>query len=231
MVKSSFAGFHPRCLQFLDELSSHNNREWFQKNKTRYETDVLAPALEFITQMQQPLRRISPHFSAVPKRVGGSLMRIYRDTRFSKDKTPYKTNLGIQFRHEAGKDVHAPGYYVHISPEESFVACGIWHPDSQSLAQIRKTMDKDPAGWKRAANGKAFLQTFHLAGDSLKRPPKGYRAEHPLIEDLKRKDFIALGELDFDELFDSSVVKTIAAKFKRATPLVRYLCGAVRLKF
>ena len=231
MAKSSFPGFHPRCIQFLDELASHNNREWFQKNKARYESDVLAPALEFITEMQKPLAKISPHFAAVPKRVGGSLMRIYRDTRFANDKTPYKTNVGIHFRHEVGKDVHAPGYYVHLSPEQSFVGCGMWHPDSASLEKIRKTIDKDPAGWKRASRGKAFLNQFSLVGDSLKRPPKGYDANHSLIDDLKRKDFIATCELDFDELFDASVTKAITAKLKKASPLVKFLCGAIRLKF
>lgn len=231
MAQSSFSGFHPSCLQFLDELATHNIREWFQKNKARYESDVREPALEFITAMQKPLAKISPHFAAVPKRVGGSLMRIHRDTRFSNDKTPYKTNLGIHFRHAAGKDVHAPGYYVHVSPEECFAGCGMWHPDSNSLAKIRKTIDKDPAGWKRASKGKAFLKHFRLAGESLKRPPRGYKAENPQIEDLKRKDFIAVCDLDFDELFDANVVKTIAAKFKKASPLVSFLCGAIGLKF
>lgn len=231
MAKSKFLGFHPRCLQFLDELSIHNNREWFQKNKSRYESDVLAPALEFIVEMQKPLAKISPHFTAVPKRVGGSLMRIYRDTRFSKDKTPYKTNVGIQFRHELGKNVHAPGYYVHLSPEECFLGCGMWHPDSDALRKIRKTIDKDPAGWKRAAKGRAMTNHFELIGESLKRPPKGFKADHPLIDDLKRKHFIAKCDLEFEELFDPGVVKAITAKMKKTTPLLRFLCGAIRAKF
>ncbi len=231
MAKSSFPGFHPRCIQFLDELASNNNRDWFQKNKTRYESDVLEPALAFVEAMQEPLKKVSPHFLAVPKRVGGSLMRIYRDTRFAKDKTPYKTNVGIHFRHEKGKDVHAPGFYVHLSAEECFVGCGIWHPDSSALQKIRKTIDKDPATWKRVSRGKAFTNHFQLAGDSLKRPPRGYKAEHPMIDDLKRKDFIALCDLDYDELFDKSVVKNITAKMKKAAPLVRFLCGAIRVKY
>lgn len=231
MAPSAFDGFHPQAIQFLDELASHNNRDWFAKHKHRYEADVLEPALQFISSMQEPLSRVSPHFHAIPKRVGGSLMRIYRDTRFSQDKTPYKTNVGIHFRHEKCKDVHAPGFYVHISPEECFVGCGIWHPDSKSLAKIRKTINKDPAGWKRASRGKAFRKQFKVVGDSLKRPPKGFTAEHPLIDDLKRKDFIVLAELDLDELFDKSLVRTVTSRCKTAKPYVKFLCEALRLKF
>lgn len=231
MANQPFVGFHPAMIQFLDELASHNHREWFTKHKPRYESDVLAPALAFIESMQVPLAKISPHFVASPKRVGGSLMRIYRDTRFSHDKSPYKTNVGIQFRHEKGKDVHAPGYYLHISPEECFLGVGVWHPDSSSLTKIRKTIDKDPAAWKRASRGKAFLNRFRLAGDSLKRPPKGFQGDHPCIEDLKRKDFIAVAELNFDELFDKQFVKTVVSRFKSTTALMKFLCGAMRLDF
>lgn len=231
MAKSSFPGFHPQAIQFLDELAANNNRDWFAKHKSRYESDVLEPALAFIESMQLPLSRISPHFIAAPKRVGGSLMRIYRDTRFSNDKTPYKTNVGIQFRHAKGKDVHAPGYYLHISPEECFVGCGIWRPESKTLTKIRKTIHKDQAGWKRASRGKAFLRQYELKGDTLKRPPKGFAADHPLIEDLKRKDFIAVGDLSYDELFDANVVKQLAARFKAGSPLMKFLCQAIGVKF
>lgn len=231
MAKSTFGGFHPDAIQFLDQLATHNNRDWFTKHKSRYESDVLQPSLEFISAMEKPLASISRNFRAVPKRVGGSLMRVYRDTRFAKDKSPYKTNIGIQFRHERGKDVHAPGFYVHISPEECFLGCGIWHPDGNALAKIRKVIHKDQAGWKRASRGKAFLSQFRLAGDALKRPPKGYDAEHPLIEDLKRKDFIAVTDLSYDELFDKDVVPTCIAKMKLGKPLMKFLTEALGLEF
>lgn len=231
MAKDTFQGFHPSTVQFLDELASHNNRDWFNKNKPRYESDVLEPSLAYIEAMQKPLATLSKHFVAIPKRMGGSLMRVYRDTRFSKDKTPYKTNVGIHFRHEKGKDVHAPGYYLHISPEECFLGCGIWHPDSKALAKIRKTIHKDQAGWKRAAHGRAFKNTFELGGASLKRPPKGFDNEHPMIDDLKRKDFIAVTELEYDDLFDTKVTKTITTKLKKGSPLMKFLCGALGLKF
>lgn len=231
MSKSRFSGFHPACVQFLDELSIHNHREWFQKNKSRYESDVLAPSLAFIEAMQAPLAKLSPHFTAVPKRIGGSLMRIYRDTRFAKDKTPYKTNVGIQFRHVSGSDVHAPCYYVHIAPEGCFIGCGIWHPDSNSLKRIRKTIDADPGTWKRATQGKTFREEFELVGDSLKRPPQGYPSDHPWIEDLRRKDYLAHCDVEFDELFDAGLVSALVRKFKKASPLMRFLCDAMGVDF
>ena len=104
-----YARFEPRTVRFLEELKANNNREWFKEHKSRYEEEVLDVALRFIISMQEPLAEIAPRFTAVPTRVGGSLMRVYRDTRFSKNKLPYKTNIGIQFRHEQAKDVHSPG--------------------------------------------------------------------------------------------------------------------------
>ncbi len=123
-----YTGFEPRTIRFLEQLRDNNDREWFKANKQRYEEDVLDVALRFIISMQEPLRDIAPRFTAVPTRVGGSLMRVYRDTRFSKNKLPYKTNIGIQFRHEQAKDVHSPGYYVHIEPDEVFIGVGMWRP-------------------------------------------------------------------------------------------------------
>ena len=230
-MANSFDGFSLGMLHFLNDLSNNNNRDWFQKNKSRYEKEVLEPSLDFVRAFEKPLQRISPHFLAVPKRVGGSLMRIYRDTRFAADKTPYKTNVGIHFRHELGKDVHAPGFYFHIEPESVFLGAGIWHPDSATLKEIRTAMDNEPPAWKRVKNSKAFRESFELAGDSLKRPPKGFDADHPLIDDLKRKDFIAVRELDSSEIFDKSIVKNVADAFRAAKPLVKFLCHAIDVPF
>ena len=106
--------FQPDLFRFLDALRGNNNREWFQANKERYESDVKGPMLRFIGDFAPRLRQISPRFVADPRPNCGSLFRIYRDVRFSKDKTPYKTNAGAQFRHQAGKDAHAPGFYLHV---------------------------------------------------------------------------------------------------------------------
>ena len=117
-----FSHFEPSIFQFLEQLADHNNRPWFLENKWRYESEVLEPCLALIRAFGTRLKRISPYFVASDRRVGGSLMRVYRDTRFSKGGAPYKTNAGIQFRHEMGRDIHAPGFYVHIAPGECFLA-------------------------------------------------------------------------------------------------------------
>ena len=144
-----FQRFEPSLGKFLKDLKKNNNRPWFQANKDRYEREVLEPALAFIRAMGPKLRKISPFFVASDSRVGGSLMRIYRDTRFGKDKTPYKTNVGIQFRHERGRDVHAPGFYVHLEPGECFLALGVWKPDRDALELIRQAILERPEPWKR----------------------------------------------------------------------------------
>ena len=141
--------FGPELFAFLVELRANNDRDWFAANKARYEADVLEPALAFIEDFGFRLQGISPHFRADPRRSGGSLFRIHRDTRFSKDKSPYKTNTGMYFRHERGKDAHAPGYYLHLAPGEVFGGGGIWHPDAPALAAIREAIVRDPDGWRR----------------------------------------------------------------------------------
>jgi uncharacterized protein (TIGR02453 family) len=231
MPKQSFPGFPEDLVKFLRELSRHNNRTWFEANRDRYETSVRSPALEFIAAMAGPLKKISPNFLAVPKKVGGSLMRIHRDVRFSKDKKPYKTNVGIQFRHAAGKDVHAPGFYFHVDPHEVFIGVGIWHPDSDALLRIREAIDENPAAWKKAKGNKTFVEKFTLGGESLKRPPQGFGADHPLIEDLKRKDFIAGAALEHDDLLEPTIVDQVAEDFRRAKPLMSFLCKAVGVRF
>jgi uncharacterized protein (TIGR02453 family) len=169
-----YATFTPATVAFLKQLAANNNREWFKENKTRYEEQVLDVALRFIQSMQDPLAEIAPHFVATPTRVGGSLMRVYKDTRFSKDKTPYKTNVGIQFRHEQARDVHSPGYYVHIDPKQVFVGVGMWRPDSDSLRAIRERIVAKPLEWERAMSDAKFKRQFFLGGESLTRPPRGF---------------------------------------------------------
>ncbi len=228
---AKFEGFPDETLRFLAELTENNHRDWFNANKSRYEQCVRSPALDFITAMSPLLAQISPHFHAIPKKVGGSLMRVYRDTRFSKDKTPYKTNVGIQFRHEAGKDVHAPGYYLHIDNTGCFLGVGLWRPDADALAGIRQRIDAKQPEWKKATGSAAFRSKFALAGDSLKRPPRGYDAEHPWIEDLKRKDFIATTDIPATAISEPDFAKQVAQTYKKATLFMSFLCRAVEVDF
>lgn len=226
-----FSGFPADTFAFLTELSTNNSREWFEPQKERYERSVREPALEFIAAMSEPLKEIAPHFQAIPKKVGGSLMRPYRDIRFSPDKTPYKTNVGIQFRHEAGKDVHAPGYYVHIEPDGCFVGVGLWKPDSVPLKDIRQSIVDSSDEYRSILDNSEFAKMFSLGGDSLKRPPKGFDPEHPLIEELKRKDFIASYDMPFKLITTPKFLPSVVASFEIAAPWVRFLCGALGLDY
>ena len=226
-----FNGFDQDLLKFMSQLKRNNNREWFNKNKSRYEETVLFPSLAFVEAFEPKLKKISPYFVAIPKRVGGSVMRIYRDTRFSKDKTPYKTNVGIHFRHEMGKDVHCPGFYLHLNPQECFLGAGIWHPDSDALKKIRAEIDREQTKWKRARDNKKFRSLFVLSGDSLKRKPRDSSDDHPLIDDLKRKDFIGLHEIEAKSITAPKFIENVASTFAASKPLMRFICDALRVPF
>lgn len=223
--------FSPALFAFLRELRENNDRDWFKANKQRYEAAVQEPALEFIAGFAPYLREISRHFVADPRPVGGSLFRIYRDTRFGKDKTPYKTYTGIQFRHEQAKDVHAPGFYVHLEPGSVFVGAGIWRPDSATLGRIRDAIARSPEDWSRAAQESRVGELYRLEGETLKRPPAGYDSEHPLIEDLKRKDFIVTARLSERTVTSTGFPEALAGTLQVSTPLMRFLCGAVGVPF
>jgi uncharacterized protein (TIGR02453 family) len=223
--------FTRQTFAFLSSLAGNNTREWFEEHKQDYEDCVREPALDFISDMAEELPAISRHFRALPKKVGGSLMRVQRDTRFSPDKTPYKTNIGIHFRHEVGKDVHAPGYYVHIEPGECFVGIGLWRPDADALFKIREAILKNGEAWVAARDDKNFGKHFSLEGDALVNAPRGYARDHPLVEDLKRKDFIGLAEVSESNVTSKDFRAQVVERFKQAEPLMRFLCGSLELRF
>jgi len=220
-----------KTLKFLKELRCNNNREWFSDNKQRYEDEVRTPALNYIESMTHPIAKISPFFVVSTKKVGGSLMRVHKDIRFSKDKTPYKTNIGIHFKHARGKDVHAPGFYLHIEPGEIFIAAGIWRPESSTLKNVRTLIDEYPDEWKKLVRSVTGKSGYEFGGTSLKRPPVGFAKEHPLLEDLKRKDFIVTKNLNLGDVYAADFSKTSAKLFKAASPLVNFICDADDLSF
>ena len=218
-------------LKFLRELAADNRRDWFRDNKSRYETEVVAPVMEFIEAMQPRLQRVSGHFLALTGKIGGSMMRIYRDVRFSANKQPYKTNVGIQFRHELGRDVHAPGFYVHLEPESCFLGAGMWHPASDALGAIRRKIDEAPAQWRKVRNDAKLNAIFELSGDSLKTAPKGYPKDHPLIEDLRRKDFIGVLNVSDADVVGEDFLDRVSDSFATSKSLMRFLCGALDVPF
>ena len=222
-TKSGFA--------FLEQLDNNNEREWFHENKNRYEDLIRTPALNFIDDMENDLNHISPHFLAVAKKVGGSLMRVHRDVRFSKDKSPYKTNIGIQFRHEMGRDVHAPGFYLHVEPGDCFIGVGIWRPDSDALGKIRDSIIERDKVWLDAINDKAFKKNFELSGESLKTAPRGYDKTHPLIKDLRRKDFIAISIIDEKKVLSKNFKEHVIKRFTEAESYMQFLCKSLSLRY
>ncbi len=224
--------FSEQLIDFLVELSANNNREWFNERKDRYESILREPALEYIRQVAGPLAEISPHLRASDRKQGGSLMRIYRDVRFARDKSPYKTNVGIQFRHEAGKDVHAPGYYVHISVEECFIGSGSWMPDRDALLAYRRAVSEHPREWlalKQLADSDAWSLGGHQ--DSLKRPPRGFAADDPMIEDIKRKHFILTHELDLEYVTAPNFAAYTVERFQESKAWMAFLTKATGLPF
>jgi uncharacterized protein (TIGR02453 family) len=223
--------FGPELFSFLSDLRANNNREWFAANKQRYEEDVLEPALAFIDAFAPRLAKISPYFRADARPSGGSLFRIYRDTRFSKDKTPSKTNLGIHFRHERAKDAHAPGYYLHIGPGEVFAGGGIWHPDTEAATAIREAIVADPERWRRSTRSGAFAKQLELGGDSLKRVPPWADPEHPFADDLKRKDFFASAHVSESDVVSLGFIDEYARLCGAAAPLMQFLCDALTVPY
>jgi uncharacterized protein (TIGR02453 family) len=223
--------FTKKTFVFLRELEKNNTREWFAENKTRYEEEVLFPAIAFVSQMQPGIAKLSSYLLAEPKRMGGSIMRIYRDTRFSKNKTPYKTNVGIHFRHSMGGDVHAPGYYVHVEPDACFVAAGMWMPPSEPLAAIRQAIMDEPKVWRKCKNNSRFTKRFALDGESLKTAPRGIAIDHPEIVDLRRKSFAGVAKIEDVVVMSASLQEEVLTAFSDAKPFMKYLCDALGQPF
>jgi uncharacterized protein (TIGR02453 family) len=224
--------FSDALFAFLSELKENNDKEWFAANKARYEADVREPMLAFIGDFADPLEKISPHFVADPRKQGGSMFRIHRDVRFSKDKSPYKTMCSAHFRHEAtSKDVHGPGFYLHLEPGRVFVGAGIYMPPGPTLTAIREAIVADPARWKKAINGRSFKAGFSLGGESLKRPPRGFDPDHELIDDLKRKSFIAVADLSEEDVTAAGFIDQVAKLYKAGGPLMAFLASALDLPY
>ena len=211
---------------FLAELRRHNNREWFNENKDRYLAEVRDPMLALVASLAPGLARISRHIAVDPRPSGGSLMRIYRDTRFSRDKTPYKTNVGIHFGLKAPRDFEAPGYYLHLEPGSVFMGAGLWHPGADALRAIRDAIVRDPRGWRQAR--RAGLSHDEA---TLKRPPRGFDPDHPLVEDLKRLSFTTGVEFSERQACAPDFPARFVTACRRATPLMRFLAKALGVAF
>ncbi|MBM3271465.1 MAG: DUF2461 domain-containing protein, partial [Candidatus Sericytochromatia bacterium] len=160
----------PAAFAFMRDLEDHNDRDWFTANKKRYEADLRDPCLRLVAVLGDLLAETCPQIECDPRPVGGSLFRIYRDVRFSRDKSPYKTHTGLHLRHRAStQDVHGPGIYLHLEPGEVFLACGLWQQAAPTLGKIRDAIAADGDAWRRATTDKAFRAGFAVDdGEKLK---------------------------------------------------------------
>lgn len=223
--------FSDKTFRFLRGLARHNERPWFEAHRADYEAHLKGPFQRLIADLQPDLLAISAHYRADPRGNGGSLFRIHRDTRFSNDKTPYKTWGGARFFHARSKETPAPSFYLHVQPGNSFLGAGIWHPEPDVQRRIREFIVDNPAGWQSAVHAPAFRRRYEMWGDALVRPPRGYPADHPLIEDLKRKDFTAGHALDDAVVLGPRLRQAVVAGFTGLVPLMDYLCAALDLEF
>ncbi len=243
-MAQSQAYFSKDLFAFLRALAKNNSREWFLDNKARYEAQVRQPAQRLITDLIEPLHKLSPQLIANPKTVGGSLFRIHRDVRFSADKRPYKTHVGMYFAHAATKAtargeagnaspgrLDAPGLYLHLEPGACFLGGGIWHPQPPSVKRVRDYMVSNPVSWKKATRDPKLRKYFELGGDSLARPPRGYDPDHELIDDLRRKDFIASAPLDDATVLSPDLLRQLMLRYRLLEPMLDWLCGAIDLHF
>ena len=228
----AFTGFPKDFFAFFKELKTHNKRPWFEDNKQRFRDSVQAPMSEFIEAMRPGLAKISKNFVADPRPTGGSMFRIYRDVRFSKDKRPYKEHAACHFRHAAGKDVQAPGYYMHFGDNEVYYGGGMYMPDPKALGHIRDAIVAKPAAWNAVKADKAFGKLGGLGQDhKLSKAPRGYDPGHPLIDDIKLKSFFVMDDGSLKVAQSAKLPDAVAETFAAAKPLMKFLCGAQGVPF
>ena len=229
---SEFKGFSPKVFKFIKDLKANNNREWFTENKPRYQEEVVLPILQFMDALQPKLQKITPHIVVKSKAHNGSMFRIYRDTRFSKNKDPYKEHVACQFRHELGKDAHAPGFYFHLEPGNIFFGGGIWLAEAKALHKLRQYIVDNPRAWTNVKNNKKVKAYFPegIAGTSLVRPPRGFDKEHQHIVDLKRKSFFLMRSVTMKTAKSKDIVEEVAATYKAAMPLMKFLAKALEVQ-
>lgn len=233
LTSSEFRGFGPGALKFLRGLTRHNDREWFERHRAAYESEVRDPLRALVEEIDVRLARIAPELTGDPRR---SIFRIHRDVRFSKDKSPYKTNAACQFYHQdagrgAGQDAEGAGagLYFQIADGECFVAGGMWMPARPALEKIREAVADDPASLDRIVRAPTFRRRFGALSEEamLSRLPRGYADGHPAERWLRYKSFTASRVLTEREVTSPRLAAMIERDFGALVPLVRWLNGAI----
>ncbi|MDX2269640.1 MAG: DUF2461 domain-containing protein [Bryobacter sp.] len=217
----SFSGFPPALLEFLRELKENNEREWFEANRERYERDVKAPMLEAIAELNRVLLEVVPDYVTAPKKA---LFRIHRDVRFSKDKSPYKTNVAAQFfRQNLGKGESA-GFYLHLDTEELFIGGGCYLPPPEHLRVLRQHIAENPERFRALVEDKKRKKVVgELYGEPGARVPKGFAADHPAAEYLRHKMYVYAVTLPAQEAESPKVLKTVGKVFAAIAPFLEFL--------
>jgi uncharacterized protein (TIGR02453 family) len=216
-----FDGFPADTRVFLRSLARNNNREWFEKNKRRYEESVKEPMLALLGSLALRVKKIDPDLAIEPR---SSMYRIYRDIRFSKDKTPYKTHVAAAFTFSGLDRKYDAGYYFHVSPAEVGVGGGMYMPSGPALKNLRAAIDRDSSALRSILKHPKFKKLFgELYGESLTRVPQGYEKEHPDADLLKRKQFFCWADLDAGIVEGPEFEDVLMKHFEAMTPLVKYL--------
>jgi uncharacterized protein (TIGR02453 family) len=219
------AYFSTDLFRFLSRLKRNNNRDWFLAHKEEWETSVRHPVLRFVTDFAVPLAEIAPYLVADPRPSRGSMFRIYRDTRFSHDKRPYKTHVAMRFSHR-GKDVHSPGFYLHLEPGGCYAASGLWHPEPPTLLKARNAIVSYPKDWRAVRK----LLNWDDAG-KLKRPPRGFPVDHEFVEDLKLRNLGTAVNFTDKQICSPNFMSTFVSACRTMSPVAAFLSSAVGLKF
>jgi uncharacterized protein (TIGR02453 family) len=227
-----FQGFSKTGFQFLKELKENNAKEWFEERRDIYEQSLRNPSKSLIEDMDQVFLQEALPFEASLKK---SLFRIHRDTRFSKDKSPYKTNIGITFpviREGMSKEAKTeiPGIYLHIEPNACFVAGGLYMPDANQLKSIRGRIEEDWETLNELNHNPEFLKEFPegLHGNKLKTMPRGFDQEHPGKEYLRMKQFIVMSFIPDEITQSEKLIQLLTKKAKSMAPIMMYLEESVR---
>jgi uncharacterized protein (TIGR02453 family) len=201
-------------INFLRELKLNNNRDWFNKNKQRFNS-IQSEVKEFANEVNESLKK-SDDIEKL------KIFRIYRDLRFSKDKTPYKKNIGMAF-HRAKPELRG-GYYLEISADESFIAVGFWNPNKEDLLRIRKEIEVDGHEFKSVINHNKIKDVWgEIKGQEVKTSPKGFNADHRHVDLIKKKQFIFIKKLKDEEILDENFRKNLVNYFISIRPFFDYM--------
>jgi uncharacterized protein (TIGR02453 family) len=231
-MTDTFAGFSADATKFLTGLARNNNRPWFESHRSIYEQELRAPLRALVEEMDVRLATRAPEIVGDPKR---SPFRIFRDVRFSKDKSPYKTNLGFWLAHRdsanSSADVHAgAGLYFHFQPRASFIAAGIWMPSSPALAKLRAALAEDHKGFTQTL--KTLRKSFGpLSTEAvLTRTPRGFPDDHPAADYLRYKSFTVSRPLLATDLRSPKLPDTLIRHYTNAIPFIRWINTALGLR-